>query len=88
MWKTETIVAQHTMELPQDCGDTDSDLALPNYRFKARFDLPKSLKQCRQSVERGEWIQIKHMILYEILLHNPDGHMSEVRAFSKSLELD
>lgn len=78
MWKTETSVASTQMEIPEGSEDTDPELQLPNYKFKARFDLPKSLKQCRQSVEHGEWIQIKHMILYEILLHNPDGHMSEV----------
>jgi len=78
MWKSESNVAHHQMEIPSDCEDTDLELQLPCYKFKSRLDLPKSLKHCRQSVEHGEWIQIKHMILYEILLHNPDGHMSEV----------
>jgi len=78
MWKEEHDVFTGTMQLPENCEDVDLDTQLPMYRFTATWKLPKSLKDCRQSVENNDWIQIKHAAHYDILLKNPDGHLSEV----------
>jgi hypothetical protein len=78
MWKEEQDVFTDTMELPSACEDTDLDTQLPMFKFKATWKLPKSLAVCRQTVEDGDWIQIKHAAHYDILLRNPDGHLSEV----------
>jgi len=78
MWKEEQDVFHDTMELPEGCGDIDLDTQLPMYKFTATWKLPKSLAVCRQTVENNEWIQIKHAAHYDILLRNPDGHLSEV----------
>lgn len=80
MWKTEIPIKEMHMEIPAGSEDEDPQLHLPMYKFKSHFELPKSLATCRQSVESNEWIRIKHSIHYEVLLHNPDGHMSELRA--------
>ncbi|KAE7996965.1 hypothetical protein FH972_001641 [Carpinus fangiana] len=80
MWKTEIPIKDMSMEIPEGSEDEDQQLGLPMYKFKAHFELPKSLTECRQSVENNEWIKIKHCVYYEVLLHNPDGHLSELRA--------
>lgn len=80
MWKTEVSIKEEIMDLPEGCSDQDPQLQLPMFRFKSVFELPKSLTQCRQSVENNEWIKIKHVMYYDVLLHNPDGHLSELRA--------
>lgn len=49
-------------------------------KFSLFFELPRSLRDCRQSVEHGKWLQVKHNMHYNILLHNADGHKSELRA--------
>lgn len=78
MWKKESDVASQTMTVPEGSEDTDPDLSLPMFKFKSVFKLPESLNECRQSVEYNDWIRIKHMVVYSVILHNPDGHMSEV----------
>ncbi|KFY84612.1 hypothetical protein V500_09147 [Pseudogymnoascus sp. VKM F-4518 (FW-2643)] len=41
--------------------------------------LPKSLKKCLQDCET-HGIKIRHKVKFNIALHNPDGHTSELRA--------
>lgn len=82
MWKEEHDVVIDSMDVPPDCAETDIDTQLPMYKFRANWQLPKSLKRLRQSVPDGEWIQISHQAHYDILLRNPDGHLSEVNSAS------
>ncbi|KAH8816185.1 carbon catabolite repression protein-like protein cred [Xylogone sp. PMI_703] len=41
--------------------------------------LPKRLSKCMQDVDMSG-IRIKHKVKFNIMLHNPDGHVSELRA--------
>jgi hypothetical protein len=40
--------------------------------------LPKRLSKCLQDVD-VHGIKIRHKVKFNIALHNPDGHVSEVR---------
>merc|ERR1712093_587968 len=44
-----------------------------------RMSLPKTLKMCLQDVD-VHGIKIRHKVKFNIALHNPDGHVSELRA--------
>ena len=77
-WKDEDKVATREFKVPPDSEATNEELQLPMYKFKLTFPLPKSLKNCRQTVEEGEWINIKHVMEYRVVLSNSDGHLSEV----------
>lgn len=44
-----------------------------------RVALPKSLNACVQDVDVPS-IKVKHKLKFTVQLHNPDGHMSELRA--------
>ncbi|KAL5347712.1 hypothetical protein ACLOAV_007121 [Pseudogymnoascus australis] len=46
---------------------------------KEVLPLPKSLKKCLQDCET-HGIKIRHKVKFNIALHNPDGHTSELRA--------
>ncbi|OAX77378.1 hypothetical protein ACJ72_08326 [Emergomyces africanus] len=49
------------------------------YEFSRVLDLPKSLSKCLQDTDtRG--IKVKHKLKFRIQLHNPDRHISELRA--------
>ncbi|KAL2069655.1 hypothetical protein VTL71DRAFT_14334 [Oculimacula yallundae] len=49
------------------------------YVLHKRMPLPKTLKLCVQDVD-VHGIKIRHKVKFNIALHNPDGHVSELRA--------
>lgn len=80
-WRlTREDICKQVKEMPAESDDFDNDLQLPMKKFSLVFDLPKCLDTCRQSNERDKWIQMKHLACYRIILHNPDGHPSELKA--------
>ena len=80
MWPTEVEVGHKILEVPEGSEETNQELQMPMFKFNVAFPLPRSLSKCRQTVEKNEWIKIKHQMRFEILLINPDGHTSQVRA--------
>lgn len=81
----ETDVAKADMEFPDDCLVKYDDENPENpvmddekYVFKARLDLPKSLKHARQDVDSHN-INITHRFKLMVNIHNPEGHISQVR---------
>lgn len=72
------VVEVNTMEIPPEAfvpGELETD---DKYVFQATLQLPQSLKKCRQDVE-SDPITIEHELKVNVQLHNPDGHVSEVR---------
>ncbi|KZF21120.1 hypothetical protein L228DRAFT_269520 [Xylona heveae TC161] len=66
-------------EIPEDTETTDID-GQEGYHVHRTVPLPPSLRDCMQDVEcRG--IKIRHKLRFNVLLHNPDGHVSELRGF-------
>lgn len=64
--------------------DTDKDLqiideAAEGFQFSRYLELPKSLTKCMQDCN-VKGIKVRHKIKFNVQLHNPDGHISELRA--------
>lgn len=65
--------------LLQDVIENVEDAAQDYFGLKEILPLPKSLKSCLQDCET-QGIKIRHRLKFNISLHNPDGHISELRA--------
>lgn len=62
--------------VPDGVEDTDS-LFDECHRFSQTLELPKSLKNCRQSIDT-EHIRISHKLRIYVNLLNPEGHTSQL----------
>ena len=81
---TEVQVAQTEGSMPENSrnvvpeGVEDADQLFDEcHRFSMTLELPKSLKNCRQSVDT-ENIRISHKLRLYVNLHNPEGHTSQL----------
>lgn len=71
------VVAKDFYTVPEDPDILGEEAE--GYKFSRHIELPKSLTKCVQDLEtRG--IKIRHKLKFNILLHNPDDHTSELRA--------
>lgn len=55
------------------------DEAAEGFQFSRFIELPKSLHQCLQDCN-VKGIKVRHKVKFNVQLHNPDGHISELRA--------
>jgi hypothetical protein len=55
------------------------DEVAEGYQFTRFLELPKSLNQCLQDCN-VKGIKVRHKVKFNVQLHNPDGHISELRA--------
>ncbi|CAO2658316.1 Nn.00g060390.m01.CDS01 [Neocucurbitaria sp. VM-36] len=62
--------------VPNGVDDAD-ELFDESHRFQMTLDLPKSLKNCRQSVDT-ENIRLTHKLRLYVNLKNPEGHTSQL----------
>jgi hypothetical protein len=69
-WTFELNDEEHYSELLNDDGQD-------GYRLTEKMPLPKKLSRCLQDVD-VHGIKIRHKVKFNIALHNPDGHVSEV----------
>jgi hypothetical protein len=87
----DTVVATHEQEMPSNAlpvGPEDMDgIGIPtdeclnfdeSHRFKVTLPLERSLNKARQSVETDH-LKVFHNLKIYVNLHNPDGHISQVR---------
>lgn len=77
--KEERIIVFDNYQL-----DTEKDMqiieeAAEGFQFSRYLELPKSLTKCIQDCN-VQGIKIRHKIKFNVQLHNPDGHVSELRA--------
>jgi hypothetical protein len=70
-WTFE-LTDEHYQDMLDDNGQD-------GYTLKEKMPLPKSLSRCMQDVD-VHGIKIRHKVKFNIALHNPDGHVSELRA--------
>lgn len=75
--KKSRVVAKETWNLPDDAEAEEID-GQEGYFLQRFITIPKSLRQCVQTVETMG-IKIRHSLNFNIQLHNPDSHISEVR---------
>ena len=47
------------------------------FHLHERLTLPRALKRCVQDVH-CKGIKVRHKLVFNVQLHNPDGHLSEV----------
>jgi len=47
------------------------------FHLQERLTLPRTLKRCVQDVH-CKGIKVRHKLVFNVQLHNPDGHLSEV----------
>lgn len=71
------VVAQDVYTVPEEPDILDEQVE--GYKFSRQIQLPKKLTKCLQDANtRG--IKIRHKLKFNVLLHNPDKHTSELRA--------
>lgn len=81
-WKNSRDVDTWSFELGDDTyQDIISENGQDGYVLKEKMPLPKTLSRCLQDVD-VHGIKIRHKVKFNIALHNPDGHISEVSRFS------
>ena len=76
-------VAAAAWELPEGT-ETEDINGQEGYLFSGKIDMPKSLRECRQSVDLLG-VKIKHKLKFNVKLRNPDGHISEVSSINSGL---
>lgn len=82
--QTDSHVASKEAQMPENSenrvpdGVEDTDQLFDEcHRFSMTLDLPKSLKNCRQSVDI-ENLRITHKLRLYVNLSNPEGHTSQL----------
>jgi hypothetical protein len=73
-WTFELNEEEHYRDVLNDEGQD-------GYKLIEEMPLPKKLSRCLQDVDI-HGIKIRHKVKFNIALHNPDGHVSEVRSAS------
>ena len=78
-WKVQREVDSWTFELNEEehYHDMLDDSGQDGYRLEETMPLPKTLSKCLQDAD-VHGIKIRHKVKFNIALHNPDGHISEV----------
>lgn len=81
-YKSQRDIDTWTYELrDENYQDLMNDDGQDGYTLTERMALPKTLKRCLQDVD-VHGIKIRHKVKFNIALHNPDGHVSEVCSFT------
>jgi arrestin-related trafficking adapter 4/5/7 len=77
--KTDRVVVSDVYKVSAETDEQIIDEAAEGYQFSRYLELPKSLNQCIQDCN-VKGIKIRHKVKFNVQLHNPDGHISELRA--------
>ena len=71
-WEFNVSDEEHYQEILDENGQD-------GYSINKTLDLPKKLSKCLQDADACG-IKIRHRVKISLALHNPDGHVSEVRS--------
>lgn len=74
--ETTRLIVKDEHRLPDDV-EAENIGGQEGYVFSRTLSIPRSLRQCLQSVD-ALGIKIRHNLTFNIQMHNPDGHVSEV----------
>jgi hypothetical protein len=78
-------VTRAEYDVPEDFETLGEDQE--GFHLKQRLTLPRTLKSCVQDVDcRG--MKVRHKLMFNVQLHNPDGHLSEVPHPKSSLPIE
>ncbi|OJJ45442.1 hypothetical protein ASPZODRAFT_134098 [Penicilliopsis zonata CBS 506.65] len=78
-YKVTRTILNDEHELDLDANLEILDEEAEGYQFSRYLDLPKTLTRCLQDADT-KGIKVRHKLKFRIQLHNPDGHVSELRA--------
>lgn len=74
--ETTRLIAKDEYRLPDDV-EAENIGGQEGYVFSRALAIPQSLRKCLQSVD-ALGIKIRHSLNFNVQMHNPDGHVSEV----------
>ena len=74
--QTSRTIAKDEYRLPENAESEDIE-GQDGYTFSRAIRIPQSLKKCLQTVD-ALGIKIRHNLTFNVQMHNPDGHVSEV----------
>ncbi|EXJ92982.1 hypothetical protein A1O3_01538 [Capronia epimyces CBS 606.96] len=77
--KTERIIVSDLYRINPEVDEQIIEEVAEGYQFSRYLELPKSLNQCLQDCN-VKGIRVRHKVKFNVQLHNPDGHISELRA--------
>lgn len=77
--KLDRVIASDLYRIEPDSDEQIIDEVAEGYQFSRYLELPKSLNQCLQDCN-VKGIKVRHKVKFNVQLHNPDGHISELRA--------
>ncbi|KIX03967.1 uncharacterized protein Z518_07520 [Rhinocladiella mackenziei CBS 650.93] len=77
--KYDRVIATDLYRINPENDEQIIDEVAEGYQFSRYLELPKSLNQCLQDCN-VKGIKIRHKVKFNVQLHNPDGHISELRA--------
>ena len=78
---TRSIVKDE-YRLPDDAESQDIE-GQEGYTFSRAIRIPQSLRKCLQTVD-ALGIKVRHNLNFNVQMHNPDGHISEVGPHHRS----
>lgn len=85
-YKSTRVVAQDEWQIPADAEAEDID-GQEGWMFQRAIAIPKSLGQCVQTVD-AFGLRVRHRLRFNIQLHNPDEHTSEVRPPAENTDVE
>ncbi|KAK5098441.1 hypothetical protein LTS08_006574 [Lithohypha guttulata] len=77
--KDDRVIAYDNYKLNPDHDLEIIEEAAEGFQFSRYLELPKTLSKCLQDCN-VKGIKVRHKIKFNVQLHNPDGHISELRA--------
>jgi hypothetical protein len=77
--KSDRVIGTDLYKVDAAVDEQVIDEVAEGYQFSRYLELPKSLNQCLQDCN-VKGIKIRHKVKFNVQLHNPDGHISELRA--------
>ena len=77
--KTDRTIVSDLYTIDPAKDEQIIDEAAEGFQFSRFIELPKSLHQCLQDCN-VKGIKVRHKVKFNVQLHNPDGHISELRA--------
>jgi len=77
--RLDRIIAHDLYTIDPENDEQILDEAAEGYEFSRYLELPKTLSKCVQDCN-VKGIKVRHKVKFNVQLHNPDGHISELRA--------
>lgn len=77
-YRSTRVVSHDEWHIPPDTEAEDID-GQEGWMFQRAVAIPKNLGQCIQTVD-AFGLKVRHRLRFNIQLHNPDEHTSEVRS--------